>query len=635
MHCIVLVKQVPDVSNVPEDAWDTEKGTLRRGMLESVLNPLDLHALTFACSVTAADPDARTVYLTMGPPQARDVLVDCLARAPGDAVLLTDRAFAGADTVATAYSLACAIRRIERECFAGGREYLVVAGMQSVDGDTAQVPPQIAEELGIEQVAYVSSPDVGPGLELRRIGARGTETVRPRRLPLLVTVTACTRPLYRSFHLARRARTAPIQEWSAASVDAAPERTGLRGSRTQVYRLFSPTEGQVRRCVMAHDAAELLALLEAAYRAGPRPVADADTEGSYDLAGRTPTYQGEFWVYAERDSGGVHGASLALVGKARQLADQLGVGVGAVLADAEPGDLPRELIARGADRVYVLQHPLLARLVPSSHARTVAGAVGAFRPQVLLFGATPWGRELAPRVAYAADCGLTADCTRLQVGDYTKGAVSLVGILQQTRPALGGNVMATIMTRASPTQMATVRPGVFEIPPPDPGRTGEVVAVPVSLAEEEIGIEIVAVEPTAAASSIRDAEIVVSGGRGLHSREEFQALLEPLAHALASRLGARADLGASRMAVEDGYAGRERQVGQTGQTVTPRLYVAVGISGAVQHVSGMQHADLVVAINRDPRARIFRYADFGLVGDLAQIVPALTRAAEARAHAGS
>ncbi len=634
MHCIVLVKQVPDVSNVPEDAWDTEKGTLRRGMLESVLNPLDLHALTFASTVTAADPDARTVYLTMGPPQARDVLVDCLARAPGEAVLLTDRAFAGADTIATAYSLACAIRRVEREFLAGSREYLVVAGMQSVDGDTAQVPPQIAEELGIEQVAYVSSPGFGADLELRRIGPSGTETVRPRRLPLLVTLTACTRPLYRSFHLARRARTAPIHEWSAASVGAEPERTGLRGSRTQVYRLFSPAEDQARRCVMAHDAEELLSLLETAYRAGPRAAPDADADGSYDLAGRTPTYRGELWVYAERDAGGVHGASLALVGKARRLADQLGVGVGAVIADAEPGGVPQDLIARGADRVYVLQHPLLADPIASSHARSIAGAVRAFRPQALLFGATPWGRELAPRVAYAADCGLTADCTRLQVGDYVKGAVSLVGILQQTRPALGGNVMATIMTRASPTQMATVRPGVFTIPSADPARIGEVVRVPVSPAADEVGIEIVAVEPTAVAPSIRDAEIVVSGGRGLRSREEFQALLEPLAHALGARLGARADLGASRMAVEDGCAGRERQVGQTGQTITPRLYVAVGISGAVQHVSGMQHADLVVAINRDPRARIFRYADIGMVGDLARIVPALTAATEAHAHAG-
>ncbi len=154
MHCIVLVKQVPDVSNIPEDAWDREKGTLRRALLDSILNPLDLHALTFAKRITAADPDARTVYLTMGPPQAKVMLQECISRAPGEAVLLTDRVMGGADTVATAYSLAQGIRRIERDLLGGSKDYLVVAGMQSVDGDTAQVPPQIAEDLGIDQIAY-------------------------------------------------------------------------------------------------------------------------------------------------------------------------------------------------------------------------------------------------------------------------------------------------------------------------------------------------------------------------------------------------------------------------------------------------------------------------------------------------
>ena len=644
MHCIVLVKQVPDVSNIPEDAWDTEHGTLRRGMLESILNPLDLHAVTFASRVSAASPGSRTVYLTMGPPQAREVLVDCMARAPGEGVLLTDRGFAGADTVATAYSLACAIRRIEREFFDGSREYVIVAGMQSVDGDTAQVPPQIAEELGIEQIAYVTSPEAGPAFVLRRIGPEGMETVRPQRFPVLLTLTACTAPLYRSFHRARAARGARIHEWSAASVQAEPERIGLRGSRTQVYQLFSPNEGKARGCVLARDVAELVALVDARYGSGPR-LAPTDAEAQYALAGQAPSYHGEFWVYAERTDAGIRSVSLALLGKARQLAAPLGAPVGAVLAGAElagaiadlagaaPDDLAGELIAYGADRVYAPDHPLLHPAIPSVHARVIADAVRTYRPQVMLFGATPWGRELAPRVAYASDCGLTADCTKLEIGDYARGSVSLVAILRQTRPALGGNVMATIMTRSSPTQMATVRPGVFSVPRRDPARRGEVVRIVPELRGESIGIEVVAVEAAAASSSIRDAEIIVAGGRGMRSRAEFHALLEPLARNLGDRLGARSDIGASRMAVEDGYASRERQVGQTGQTVTPRLYVAIGISGAVQHISGMQHADLVVAINRDPRARIFDYADIGMVGDIAEVVPALIRATEVPAHA--
>ena len=184
MHCIVLVKQVPDVSNIPEDAWDREKGTLRRGLLDSILNPLDLHALSFARRITAGDPDAKTIYLTMGPPQAREVLADCISRAPGEAVLLTDRVMGGADTVATAYSLAQAVRRIERDLLGGSRDYLIVTGMQSVDGDTAQVPPQLAEDLGIVQVAYAPGRAHGARADVppdRRRGHGGRDPARASR----------------------------------------------------------------------------------------------------------------------------------------------------------------------------------------------------------------------------------------------------------------------------------------------------------------------------------------------------------------------------------------------------------------------------------------------------------------------
>ena len=633
IHCIVLVKQVPDVSNIPEDAWDLDKGTLRRGMLESILNPLDLHAVTFARSITAARPGSRTVYLTMGPPQACDVLVDCMARAPGDGVLLTDRGFAGADTVATAYSLACAVRRIERDFFEGSRDYVIVAGMQSVDGDTAQVPPQIAQELEIEEIAYATSPTVAPPFDVRRIGVGGTETVRPTRLPVMLTLTACSEPLYRSFHATRAARRVSIHEWSAASVQAAPERIGLRGSRTQVVQLFSPTASQERHCVFAHTPEELVALIEERYRQEPahrvRPAGDA-----YVLGDRTPAYRGEFWVYIEREGDRIRDVSLALLGRARLLADPLGEAVGAVVTGAGLGGLGDELVAHGADRVYSIEHPLLRQPVPSIHAGVIAGIVRERKPQAMLFGATPLGRELAPRVAYASSCGLTADCTALEIGDLTKSGQTQVAILKQTRPALGGNIMATIVTRTSVTQMATVRPGVFAVPAGDPARVGEIVRLLPDLPPDAIGVEVVATEQIAATSSIRDAEVLVAGGRGLRSRAEFDALLRPLAANLGARLGAPSDVAASRMAVEDGYAGRDRQVGQTGQTVAPRVYVALGISGAVQHVSGMQQAGIVAAVNRDPRARIFDHADLGLVGDIAEIGPALIRAAEVTAHGG-
>ena len=630
MDRIVLVKQVPDVSNIPEDAWDREKGTLRRAMLDSILNPLDLHALTFAQAMAGDDPSGRTVFLTMGPPQARDVLVDCLSRVPGEAILLTDNAFAGADTGATAYSLACAIRRIERELFDGRREYVIVTGMQSVDGDTAQVPPQIAEELGIDHIAYAKGLETEPQLAIRRIAAEGVEDVHPVRWPVLVTVTACTEPLYRSFAGAREARSATIHEWNAKSVAADPARIGLKGSWTQVYRLFSPSEDRPKTCEYIHDPAELVARIAARYQQAA-PGALVDAEDGYHLDGKEPTYRGEFWVFAEREGDGLRSVSLELVAKTRSLAASLGEKVGAVLPCDAAGDRPAQLIAAGADTVYVLEHPLLGSFDPLVHKKAIADLVRERRPQVMLFGASPLGRELAPRVAYACRSGLTADCTRLEIGDFSKGSTNLVGILKQTRPALGGNVMATIMTKDSPTQMATVRPGVFKVPAPDPDRTGEVLRLPVELSDADVGLDAVPVESFASKVSIRDAEIVVAGGHGFRSRADFDSYLAPLAAGLGHLLGADTKVAASRMAVEDGFTTHDYQVGQTGQTVQPRLYVAIGISGAVQHITGMQGSEIVVAINKDPKARIFNYADFGVVGDIETVVPELVRATEGAA----
>jgi electron transfer flavoprotein alpha subunit len=513
----------------------------------------------------------------------------------------------------------------------GSRDYVVVTGMQSVDGDTAQVPPQIAEELGIEQIAYVQAVEATDGLRFRRIGPEGVEMVQPLRHPFLVTVTACTEPLFRSFHQERAARSMPIHEWSAESVGADPRRTGLQGSRTQVYRIFSPSEDRPHTCELVHKPAELIERIWDRYQAagGPEPMAAGE---AYKLNGQKATYSGEFWVLAEREGRAVRPVSLELLGKARELAASLGVAVGAVLPGERAGDLPAELIAAGADKVYVIEHPLLARFLPIPYKQAISRLVRKHRPQVMLFGATPLGRELAPRVAYACDSGLTADCTKLEIGDHAKGELLLVGILKQTRPALGGNIMATILTRDSPTQMATVRPGVFRAPAPDAARQGEVVRVRLRLAEAELGLRSVAVGSLAPNSSIHEADIIVAGGHGLRSKADFERYLHPLAEGLGRLLGGEARVGASRMAVEDGYTTHDRQVGQTGQTVSPRLYLAIGISGAVQHISGMAGSEIIVAINKDPRARIFNYAHLGIVGEIEVVVPRLIRALESHAR---
>ena len=408
---------------------------------------------------------------------------------------------------------------------------------------------------------------------------------------------------------------------------AAPGKVGIKGSRTTVYRIFSPSEDRAKQCVMVADPDELVKKVQAKYRLASGGPA-AHEEGAYVLDGRDPTYRGELWVLAEREGAGLKSVSLELLGKTRELAAFLGEKVGVVLPCDRAGDLPAELIAHGADVVYAIEHPTLATFSPIPFKTAVAAVVNERHPQVVLFGATPMGRELAPRIAYACDSGLTADCTKLEIGDHTKGGHALVGILKQTRPALGGNIMATIMTKDSPTQMATVRPGVFKVPPRDETRTGEVVRIVPDLAQDLVGADVTPVESFVSKVNIRDAKIIVSGGHGIRTKADFDGLLQPLADSLGELLGDGAKVAASRHAVEDGFRSHDYQVGQTGQTVAPKLYVAIGISGAVQHVSGMQMSDTVIAINKDPRARIFNYADFGIVGDLETVVPQLTRAAQ-------
>ncbi|MHC1764960.1 MAG: FAD-binding protein [Verrucomicrobiia bacterium] len=631
MNCIVLVKQVPDVSNIPAEAWDREKGTLKRGVLNSMLNPLDLQALTFANRLIEKSPDpSRVVCLSMGPPQAKETLLDCLSRGADEAVLLTDREFAGADTVATSYSLAQAVRKIHREIL-HGFPYIIVAGMQSVDGDTAQVPPQIAEDLGIEHIAYAEAFSFEPSLVVRRIGSRGIERVEPKGFPVLITTTLCMDPLYRTFDRSRKAPALPYHEWGAREIGASPERIGLKGSRTQVNRIFSPGEERAKECTYFATVKELVDQIIERYRSGDPSHAARQQELPYCLGCKQPTYRGEFWVYVEQEKGRIQPVSLELVGKAVELAKPLGEMVGAVLVGHEVRPLAAELFARGADRVYVADDPRLHEFLPFPFKKVVSTLVEHYVPQAFLFGATPLGRELAPRVAYASKAGLTADCTKLEIGDFAKGETRLVAVLKQTRPALGGNIMATIMTKDSRTQMATVRPGVMPEPTRDPSRTGELISCPVSLEPGDFKSQVLCLEPFQSKASLAEAEIIVEGGRGLRTKANYDAVMRPLAKALEKLFKAKTEVGASRMAVEEGFIGHEHQIGQTGQTVHPKLLVAVAISGAVQHISGMQNARIIIAINKDPQARIFGCADFGMVRSFETVLPELIEEIEGRA----
>jgi electron transfer flavoprotein alpha subunit/NAD-dependent dihydropyrimidine dehydrogenase PreA subunit len=315
------------------------------------------------------------------------------------------------------------------------------------------------------------------------------------------------------------------------------------------------------------------------------------------------------WVFAEQREGNLIRVSLELLGKAKGLAAELKQEVSALLLGSGVSGLAKTLFEHGADKVYVADHSTLESYRTDAYAKVIEDLARENRPNIFLIGATHVGRDLAPRVSRRIGVGLTADCTELTIDPQES-------ILLQTRPAFGGNVMATIANRYSRPQMATVRPGVMEIAR-EAGRKGEVIHCRISLTEEGIGTRLLEkVREKKKSVQLSEAKVIVAGGRGVGDAKGF-AVLE----ALASVLGG--EVGGTRVAMEEGWIPQERQVGQTGQSVRPELYIACGISGAVQHRAGMSNSRYVIAINKDRRAPIFQVADWGIVGDLHEVVPAM------------
>ncbi len=316
------------------------------------------------------------------------------------------------------------------------------------------------------------------------------------------------------------------------------------------------------------------------------------------------------WVWVEQFQGRACSISWEMIGQGRRLADQLGVPLTACVLGLGVESIAREAIAYGADRVFLVDDPSLAAYRTDPYAAVLVPLVREHKPEIFLLGASARGRDLAGAVATDLHTGLTADCTGLDIDPDTR-------LLRQTRPAFGGNIMATIITALHRPQMATVRHRVFEVPTPDMARSGQIVSLPAAVAEEAIASQVVDFIQEAGQVNLADARIIVTGGRGVGGPNGFAPLRE-----LAEVLGGA--LGASRAAVDAGWIPYAHQVGQTGRTVKPDLYIACGVSGAIQHLAGMQTSRIIVAINKDPEAPIFNVASYGIVGDLFQVVPALT-----------
>jgi electron transfer flavoprotein alpha subunit len=639
MRLVVCVKQVPDVAEVHADPVTH---TLRREGVRSILNPFDRCAVEEALRLRGLARGTLTA-LSMGPPQAEAALREVLSMGADRAVLLTDRSFAGSDTWATSVALSAAIARL-------GDVDLVFFGRQAADGDTAQVGPGVAGRLDWPQATYVCR--VGRpgarGLLVERSLEAGRETLRIR-LPAVLTIGAAIHPpRLPTLAGVLRAARAPVVRWSAADLGLDPARVGLKGSPTRVVRMQPPERGRgglrlggpperavrellerIADCLPSPGAGATAGFPETG-RAGPPPERGPEARGPVrrPAAGRSSfpemsdTVRGwrDVWVVCEPMQGRVpHSVTLELLGAGQPLADALGQRLAAVLPGHRVGEQADALAAGGADLVYLAESASLRHYQDERHAALLAAMARAHRPSIVLFGATAIGRSLAPRVAVLLGAGLTADCTGLDIDPST-------GCLRQTRPAFGGNVLATILCPEARPQMATVRPRAMRPLAADPARRAEVVVCDPAAAAAVGRSARVRFRPAAAAGNrLDEAVAIVAGGRGMGGPAGFALLRE-----LAAVVGGAA-VGASRAAVEAGWAPASQQVGQTGHTVRPRLYLACGISGQIQHLAGMDAAETIVAINRDAEAPIFRLAKVGIVGDVGAVIPEMIRQLRGRA----
>lgn len=321
----------------------------------------------------------------------------------------------------------------------------------------------------------------------------------------------------------------------------------------------------------------------------------------------------DVWVFAEQRDGVIMPVVIELLGEGKKLANEVGCNLCAVLCGHHVEGLADQLFEYGADKVYVADHEELATYRTDAYTKVINDAIEEYKPEIVLLGATHIGRDLGPCLAVKANTGLTADCTKLEIDPEDKK-------IKQTRPAFGGNLMATIVCPNHRPQMSTVRPGVMEKAAFEEGRKGELIKLNVEFKEGDIRTKVLEIVKTMKDTvSLTDAEIIVSGGMGLGKPEGFELLKQ-----LADKLGGI--VAASRAAVDAGWIDHAYQVGQTGTTVKPKIYIACGISGAIQHVAGMQNSEQIIAINTNENAPIFEIADYGIVGDLYKVIPAIMEA---------
>ena len=603
MRLIVCIKQVPEVAEIK---FNPQTNTIVREGVPNVVNPFDRRALAEAIRLRDLYGGGEVVVLTMGPPQAREALVDCLGAGADRAIHLVDAAFAGSDTLATARAIALALKH---ESFD-----IIFCGKYSVDAETAQVGPQIAELLDLPQITGATKLELSDdhrSVTVERETDDGFETIESGLPVLLTAAERLIRPIKVKEPQIEAGRLKPIQVISATDLSEDGNIFGFSGSPTRVQEIRSIARARqvemIEGATTYEKASHLLFRLKSLGALDSKKT-KTSREAVPDSNSPLPSGQ-EVWVLAELLDGRLRPVCFELLGKGIELARKLKVSLGAIIAGSKVADYSKTLAAHGADRIYIADDKRLDQYTTSAYTSLLTDAIRTHRPNVVLLPSTANGRDLAPRVAARLGVGLTADCVDLDINEQRQ--------LAQYKPAFGGNIVALIYSNTLP-QIATVKPGMLRSAAPNQSRVPEIIplAIPefddhrqrLVSSRREVSADIVELD---------EADRVICVGAGIGGPENLEAI-----YAVAGALGAQ--VGATRRVVDQGWLPRHQQIGLTGKVLSPALYIAVAVRGALNHTIGIQQAGTIVAINNDANADVFHTADLGVVADWREFVAALT-----------
>lgn len=625
---ISLIKQVP----LPSEMRMGEDGLMDRTKAKSIINIDCQFGLEAGLQLRKQNPDARLIVCSMGPGSFENSLRTAISMGYDEAYLLSDRKLGGSDTYATGLAISTMLRHLG---FTKDSKdpFIILAGRQTSDGDTAHVPSQVAESIGIPQATFVESVKMdGIGKVVAKRIIEGGFQMMKLPIPCVISLTPTGIPPRKpSLSGAIKARNMKITTFGIADIGLGTEKIGIDGSPTIVAKVVNiVSERPPITMSQGHNEAALVSSLIANYKKG------GNVFGKKEEAEKKEIERPDFplkdfrdgskgiLTWAEVTNGNISRPSLELLTPARNLANQLGndTKIMTLMIGKSVRHLSQTLIEHGSDEVIIVEDDKLEEYLVLPFSSIFAQVIKEKKPEIALFAATTSGRELAPRVGMKTSSGVTADCTGLEIGEYIdkKEKVIYYPILESRRPTYGESKLATILGFVCP-QVSTARAGTFEVPRRSEGRNGIVSVYKPVLNDKDFVVEIMkTVRGGGGLQNLFEADIIISGGRG--TTNDSLGLIKALADSLIEK-GINAEWACSRPVVDEGVTEYPRQVGQTGKTIRPKVYVAVGISGAIQHIAGMKEAGKVIAIDHNPKANIFNHADFGIVGEYQDILPEL------------